>query len=84
MPPGHCTLPPDESKPGYRIAHGEAARLAEMARFDHGWDRDFAAQVGDEAEAIEREVMRRVSHTIHPELIKLAVQDALEQRKPNW
>jgi hypothetical protein len=29
-------------------------------------------------------VMRRIIHTIHPELIKLAVQDALEQRKPRW
>jgi hypothetical protein len=47
------------SKMGYRIAYGEAACLAEMARFDHGWGRDFAAQVGGEAEAIEREVMRR-------------------------
>jgi hypothetical protein len=69
---------------GYRIAYGEAARFAEMARFDHGWGRDFAARVGGEAEAIEREEMRRISHTIHPELIKLAVQDAIEQRKPRW
>jgi hypothetical protein len=77
---------PDDlmSKMGYRLAYGEAARLAEMARFDHGWGQDFAAQVGGEAEAIEREVMRRVGHEIHPELIKLAVQDAIEQRKPRW
>ena len=29
---------PDDlgAKLGYRIAYGEAARLAEMARFDHG------------------------------------------------
>jgi hypothetical protein len=60
------------------------ARLAEMARFDHGWGRDFAAQVGGEAEAIEQEVMRRIRHTIHPKLIKLAFQDAIEQRKPRW
>jgi hypothetical protein len=40
--------------------------------------------VGGEADAIEREVMRRVSHTIHPDLIKLAVRDAVEQRKPRW
>jgi hypothetical protein len=25
-----------QSKLGYRIAYGEAARLAEMSRFDHG------------------------------------------------
>jgi hypothetical protein len=72
------------SKLGYRIAYREAARLAEMARFDHGWGRDFAAQVGGEVEAIEREVMRRVGHGIHAELIKLAVQDAVERRKPRW
>ena len=33
---------------------------------------------------IEREVMRWISHTIHTELIKLAVQDAPDQRKPRW
>jgi hypothetical protein len=77
---------PDDlvSKMGCRTAYGEAARLAEMSRFDHGWGRHFAAQVGGEAEAIEREVMQRVGHEIHPELIKLAIRDAIEQRKPRW
>jgi hypothetical protein len=55
-----------------------------VARFDRWWGRDFAAGVGGEFDAIEREVLRRISHTIHPELIKLAVRDALEQRKPRW
>ncbi len=78
-------LPRDmQSRLGYRIAYGEAARLAEMARFDHGWGREFAAAVGGEADEIEQEVMRRISHITHPELIKLAVQDAIEQRKPRW
>ncbi len=45
---------------GYRIAYGEAARLAEMATFDHGWGRDFAAQIGGQPDAIEKEVLRRV------------------------
>jgi hypothetical protein len=36
-----------ESRVGYRIANGEAARLAEMASLDHGWGRDFAAGVGE-------------------------------------
>jgi hypothetical protein len=45
-------LPTDlTSRVGYRIAYGEAARLAEMATFDHGWGRDFAAGVGGETEA---------------------------------
>jgi hypothetical protein len=78
-------LPRDlEARVGYRIAYGEAARLAEMATFDHGWGRDFAAGVGGKADAIAKEVMRRGGHGIHPELIKLAVQDAVERRKPRW
>jgi hypothetical protein len=78
-------LPQDlESRVGYRIAYGEAARLVEMATFDHGWGRDFAAGVGGEADAIEKDILRRCGHGIHPELIKLAVQDAVERRKPRW
>jgi hypothetical protein len=50
-------LPDDlESKLAYHIAYGEAARLAEMARFDHGWGKDFAAGIGGEPEVIEEEV----------------------------
>jgi hypothetical protein len=37
------------------------ARLAGSARFDHGWGKDFAAGIGGEAEAIEREGLRRLS-----------------------
>jgi hypothetical protein len=47
------------SKLGYRIANGEAARFAEMATFDHGLGRGFAAGIGGEAETIERDVLRR-------------------------
>jgi hypothetical protein len=36
-----------ESRVGYRIVNGEAERLAEMASFDHGRGRDFAAGVGE-------------------------------------
>jgi hypothetical protein len=68
----------------YRIAFGEVALLAEMARFDHGSGRDFATGIGSEAEDNEREVIRRVGPRIDPELVKLAVQDALEHRKPWW
>ena len=39
-------LPDDfRSRLAYRIAYGEAARLAEIARFDQGYGRDFAARV---------------------------------------
>jgi hypothetical protein len=78
-------LPHDlASKVGYRIAYGEAARLAETDAFDHGWGWDFAAAVGAETEAIEREVMRRLGPAISPALIKLAARDVMERRKPRW
>ncbi len=73
-----------ESRLGYRLAYGEAARLAEIARFDHGWGRDFAAGIGDEADAIEREVQRRVGPDIPPDLVGMAVRDALAGRRPRW
>ncbi len=78
-------LPDDlSSRVGYRMAYGEAARLAEMADFDHGWGRDFAAQVGGAPEAIEREVLHRVGPQVAPEVVRLAVEDALEGRRPRW
>ena len=78
-------LPTDmQSRLGYRIAYGEAARLAEIAPYHHGWGRDFAARVGRDADAIKREVMRRFGHSIRPELIGLAVRDAMEPRRPRW
>src|SRR5262245_29871020 len=60
---------------GYRMAYGEAARLAEMATFDHGSGPDFAAGVGGEADSIEKELIRRLRSHVHPELIKPAVLD---------
>jgi hypothetical protein len=40
--------------------------------------------IGGEADAIEEEVMRWCGNGIHAELIKLAVQDVMERRKPRW
>jgi hypothetical protein len=34
----------------YRIAYGEAARLVEIARFDHSWGRDFACRIDNQGE----------------------------------
>jgi hypothetical protein len=78
-------LPDDfRSRLAYRIAYGEAARLAEIARFDHGYGRDFAARVGDQAGAIEQEVIRRLGPGIDPEVVKLAVEDVMKNCKPQW
>lgn len=78
-------LPDDlQSRIAYRMAFGEAARLAEMARFDHGWGRDFAAGVGGEADAVDREVRRRLGSGVPPELVRMAIRDVLEGRRPRW
>jgi hypothetical protein len=76
-------LPDDfQARLTYRSAFGEAARLAEIARFDHAFGRDAAAGLGAEAETIEREVIRRLGPRINPEVVRLAVEDALENRRP--
>jgi hypothetical protein len=78
-------LPDDlESRLAYRVAYGEAARLVETARFDHGWGRDLSAGIGGQSEGIEREVTRRMQPGINPEMVKLAVEDDLEGRRPQW
>jgi hypothetical protein len=69
---------------GYRIDDDEAARLAEMAMFDHRSRLDVAAGIGGKAHTIEREVTRRLRPGIQPDMVKLAVQDAVEGRKPRW
>jgi hypothetical protein len=68
----------------YRIAYGEAARLAEIARFDHAFGRDAAANVGGAIEAIRVEVARRLGPAAVPEVVALAVDDALEGLRPRW
>jgi hypothetical protein len=68
----------------YRLAYGEAARLAEIARFDHASGRDAAAHAGEDAPAILAEVTRRLGGAATPELIQLAVEDALRRRRPRW
>ena len=68
----------------YRIAYGEAARLAEIARFDHANGRDAAAHVGGETEAILAEVAHRLGPAATVEVIRLAVDDAIEGRRPRW
>ena len=73
-----------ESRVGNRVAYGEAARLAEIDRFDHTFGRDAAGRIGGQAEAIEREVMRHIRPGANSEVVKLAVEDALEKRKPRW
>ena len=79
-------LPDDlQTRLAYRIAYDEAARLAEIARFDHGYGRDFAARPGDQVEAIEREVTSRMRPGgKKPEVVNLAVEDALGNRKKRW
>ena len=44
----------------YRIAYGEAARLAEVARYDHAWDRVFTARIEKQGEKIQANVTSRI------------------------
>jgi hypothetical protein len=67
----------------YRIAYGEAARLAEVARYDHSWGRDFAARVENQGETILAEVVRRIGdHGLV--VVKEVVEDALAGNRPSW
>ena len=68
----------------YRRAYGEAARLVEIARFDHCFGRDFAAGIGGCVEAIRDEVRRRMGHQADPETVDLAIHDAVSGRAPRW
>jgi hypothetical protein len=68
----------------YRRAYGEAARLVEIARFDHCFGRDFAAGIGGHVEAIGAEVRRRMGGRADAETIELAVHDAVAGRTPRW
>ena len=54
---------PDDliSRLGYRIDYGEAARLAEIATFDHGWRRDLAARIGSMADELVGSSLRGLS-----------------------
>jgi hypothetical protein len=40
--------------------------------------------MADQAGAIEREVIRRVGLRIDPELVRAAVEDAMEGHRPRW
>ena len=70
----------------YRMAYGLAADLAEIRRFDHAWGRACAAGVGGDRQAIEIKVLRQLDVGQGPaaEVVREAVADALEGRRPRW
>jgi hypothetical protein len=67
-----------------QLAFGEAARLGDVAWFAPSSGPDFAFHLDDEAETIEREVIRRMGPEMDHEEIRMAVEDALEGRRPRW
>ncbi len=73
-----------ESRALYRRAYGEAARLIEIARFDHCFGRDFAAGIGGNVEAIRVEVHRRMGPKANREAVEIAMTDAMAGRSPRW
>ncbi len=66
----------------YRRAYGEAARLVEIARFDHCFGRDFAAGIGGNVEAIRAEVRRRMGPAADRQTVELAIADVMAGRSP--
>jgi hypothetical protein len=70
----------------YRMAYGLAADLAEIRRFDHAWGWAFASNVGGDRRAIEAEVRDRLDagQGAEAELVREAIGDALEGRRPRW
>jgi hypothetical protein len=68
----------------YRRAYGEAARMIEIARFDHCFGRDFAAGIGGSVEAVQGEVRRRMGPDVDPDIVELALDDAMAGRPPRW
>jgi hypothetical protein len=78
----------DPNDPGraaiYRRAYGEAARLIEIARFDHCFGRDFAAGIGGNIEAIRAEVHRRMGREADATAVEAALADAMAGRSPRW
>jgi hypothetical protein len=73
-----------ESLSVYRRAYGEAARLIEIARFDHCFGRNYAAGLGGNVETIRAEVHRRMGRQADREAVEIAVTDAMAGRSPRW
>jgi hypothetical protein len=75
---------PFRSRCSSGIASGKVTRLAAIARFDHDYGRDAEARIGGAIETIECEVTRHMGPDIDPEVLKLTVEDAMENRRPRW
>ena len=64
----------------YRIAYGEAARLVEIARYDHAWGRDFASRVESDGEKVLAGVIGRIGdHGL--DVVKEGAEDAVAAGK---
>src|SRR3954468_9977046 len=66
----------------YRAAYGEAYRVAESRDRSFASGRDRVRDVRLEAEAMARDIGRRLG--VEPAAIVEAVEDALAGRRPRW
>ncbi len=66
----------------YRLAYGEACRVAEMRDRSFALSRDRVRDVRLEAEAMARDLGRRLG--VEPAAIVEAVEDAPAGRRPRW
>lgn len=77
----------DEANFAAAVLYGLAADLAEIRRSDHAWGRAFASGVRDDSHAILAEVLRRTGtegQGAAAGVVREAVEDALEGRRPRW
>jgi hypothetical protein len=54
-----------------------------MARYDHGRGRDFTARIENQGDKVLAEVISRIGYH-EADVVKEAVEDALEGRRPQW
>jgi hypothetical protein len=66
----------------YRLAYGEAYRVAEARGRSFAHSRDRVCDVRLEAEAMARDIGHRLG--VEPAAIVEAVEDALQGRRPRW
>ena len=72
---------------GHHLAYGLAADLAESRSYGMAWGRVRASGAAGDRRALEAEVLRRIDlagQGPSAELVREAIGDALEGRRPRW
>jgi hypothetical protein len=68
----------------YRRAYEEGLQLVSLCRLQHGSGHALAERFAVQVEAIYTEVIRRMGNWTDPQVVRMAVEDAIEGRQPRW